>query len=88
MIRFIIGFFGAIFSALTLGIIAVVIAVGAVLFIYSHDLPGHDALANYTPPTISRIYSREGRIVDEFAVERRLFVPGDEIPDLVAHAFV
>ncbi len=88
MIRFIFGFFGAIFTALTLGIIAVVIAVGAVLFVYSHDLPGHEALANYTPPTISRIYSREGRIVDEFAVERRLFVPGEEIPDLVAHAFV
>ena len=88
MIRFIFGFFGAIFSAVTLGVIAIAMAVGGVLFIYSHDLPGHDALANYAPPTISRIYSREGMIVDEFAVERRLFVPAEEIPDLIAYAFV
>jgi penicillin-binding protein 1A len=88
MIRFIFGFFGAIFSAVTLGVIALAMAVGGVLFIYSHDLPDHDALANYAPPTISRIYSREGMIVDEFAAERRLYVPAEEIPDLVAHAFV
>ena len=88
MIRFTIGFFGAIFSAVTLGAIAIAMAVGGVLYIYYHDLPGHDALANYAPPTISRIYSREGMIVDEFAAERRLFVPAEEIPDLVAHAFV
>lgn len=88
MIRFIIGFVGAIFSAATLGVIAIAMAVGGVIYIYSHDLPGHDALANYAPPTISRIYSREGMIVDEFAAERRLFVPAEEIPDLVAHSFV
>jgi len=88
MIRFTIGFFGAIFTAVTLGIIAVAIAVGGILFMYSRDLPDHEALANYTPPTISRIYSREGMIVDEFAAERRLFVSADEIPDLIAHAFV
>ena len=88
MIRFIIGFFGAIFSAVTLGIIAVGIAVGGILYMYSRDLPNTEALANYTPPTISRIYSREGMIVDEFAAERRLFVPAEEIPDRVAQAFI
>ncbi|NKX46389.1 penicillin-binding protein 1A [Roseicyclus persicicus] len=88
MIRFTIGFFGAIFTAVTLGIFAVAVAVGGILYMYSRDLPDHEALANYQPPTISRIYSREGMIVDEFATERRLFVPAEEIPDLVAHAFV
>ncbi len=88
MIRFIIGFFGAIFSAVTLGIIAVALGVGGILFMYSRDLPNTEALANYTPPTISRIYSREGMIVDEFAAERRLFVPAEEIPDLVSQAFI
>ena len=88
MIRFIIGFFGAIFSAVTLGVIAIGIGVGGILFMYSRDLPSTEALATYTPATISRIYSREGMIVDEFATERRLFVPAEDIPDLVAHAFV
>jgi penicillin-binding protein 1A len=88
MIRLTIGFFGAIFTAVTLGIIAVAIGVGGILFMYSRDLPDHETLANYTPPTISRIYSREGMIVDEFAAERRLFVAAEEIPDLVSQAFV
>jgi N-acetylmuramoyl-L-alanine amidase len=45
------------------------------------DLPSHEQLANYAPPSISRIYSGEGRLIDEFALERRLFTPIDDIPD-------
>jgi penicillin-binding protein 1A len=71
-----------------MGIAVVALSIGAVLYIYSSDLPSHDSLAQYKPPTISRIYSREGRIIDEFAKERRLFVPAEEIPDLVKHAFI
>jgi len=88
MIRFILGVFGAIFSAVTLGLVAAALTVGGVLFMFARDLPDVQTLSNYTPATISRIYSREGRIVDEFASERRLFVPAEDIPDLVAHAFV
>ncbi len=86
--RFIIGIFGAIFSAITLGLVFAALGVGGLIFMYSRGLPDHETLANYTPPTISRIYSRQGMIVDEFASERRLFTPADEIPDLVAYAFV
>src|SRR5690606_10552065 len=38
--------------------------------------------------TISRIYSGEGKLIDEFAEERRIFVPIEEIPDLVKQAFI
>ncbi len=79
---------GALFSALTLGIIAAALTVGGVLYMYGRDLPNHEQLAQYTPPTISRIYSGEGRLMDEFARERRLFAPADEIPDLVKRAFI
>ncbi len=88
MVRFILGVFGAIFSAVTLGMVAGALTVGGVLFMFARDLPDVQTLSNYTPATISRIYSREGQIVDEFASERRLFVPAEDIPDLVAHAFV
>nr|WP_242533677.1 PBP1A family penicillin-binding protein [Salipiger bermudensis] len=64
------------------------LTVGAVIWIYGQDLPSHESLAQYTPPTISRIYSQEGRIIDEFAQERRLFTPADQIPDLVKEAFI
>ncbi|SFQ27199.1 penicillin-binding protein 1A [Roseivivax halotolerans] len=88
MTRFILSFFGTIFSLLTLGIFAVAISIGAIFWIYGRDLPSHESLAQYSPPTISRIYSTEGRIIDEFAQERRLFTPAQEIPDLVKQAFI
>ena len=66
----------------------IALSIGAVLHIYGRDLPSHESLANYTPPTISRIYSGEGRIIDEFARERRLFTPAEDIPVLVKQAFI
>ncbi len=64
------------------------LVVGAVFWMYGRDLPSHESLAQYKPPTISRIYSGEGQLIDEFAQERRLFTPSEEIPDLVKQAFI
>ena len=58
------------------------IGLGGVLYLYGRDLPSYETLSQYTPKTISRIYSGEGQIIDEFAVERRLFTPAEEIPDI------
>ncbi len=88
MIRPIFSLFGTLFSLITLAVVIVGLSIGAVLYIYGKDLPSHDRLADYTPPTISRIYSGEGRIIDEFARERRLFTPAEDIPDLVKQAFI
>lgn len=88
MVRFIGSFFGAIFTAITLGLLFGALTIGAIFWIYSSDLPSHESLAQYTPPTISRIYSGEGQIIDEFAQERRLFVPIEDMPELVKNAFV
>ncbi|MBP9184356.1 MAG: PBP1A family penicillin-binding protein [Fuscovulum sp.] len=88
MVRFIGSFFGAIFTMVTLGALFGALTVGAIFWMYSRDLPSHESLAQYTPPTISRIYSGEGRILDEFARERRLFVPAEDIPALVKNAFI
>ena len=88
MLRFILSFFGGIFTLVTMGLGVVALSIGAVFWIYGQDLPSHESLSQYKPPTISRISSTEGRIIDEFAKERRLFAPADEIPDLVKHAFI
>ncbi|AAV95835.1 PBP1A family penicillin-binding protein [Ruegeria pomeroyi] len=88
MIRFILSFFGAIFSLVTLGVFMVALTIGGVFWMYGRDLPSHESLAQYKPPTISRIYSGEGQLIDEFAKERRLFTPADEIPDLIKQAFI
>nr|WP_217362186.1 PBP1A family penicillin-binding protein [Aliiroseovarius sp. xm-v-208] len=64
------------------------LVVGGVFWMYSQDLPSHEQLANYTPATISRVYSGEGNLMDEFARERRLYTPADEIPEMVKQAFI
>ena len=71
-----------------MGLLFAALTIGGIFYMYSRDLPSHESLANYAPPTISRIYSAEGRIMDEFATERRLFVPIEDIPDLVKFAFI
>jgi penicillin-binding protein 1A len=88
VIRFILGIFGAIFSWLTLAALMGALTLGAIFWMYSRDLPSHEQLANYQPPTISRVYSGQGRLMDEFATERRLFTPSEQIPELVKHAFI
>jgi penicillin-binding protein 1A len=79
---------GGIFTAITLGALFGALTIGGIFYSYTRDLPSHESLAQYTPATISRIYSSEGQMIDEFAQERRLFVPAEEIPELVKHAFV
>jgi penicillin-binding protein 1A len=86
--RFIFSFFGTIFSWITTAAFLGAAVIGGIFWMYGRDLPDHEALAQYTPPTISRIYSGEGRIIDEFARERRLYTPAAEIPDLVKYAFI
>ncbi|MEL7025945.1 MAG: transglycosylase domain-containing protein, partial [Pseudomonadota bacterium] len=88
MLRFIFSTFGGLFSLVTLGLIMVALSVGAVFYVYGRDLPDHQALSQYRPATLSRIYSTEGRIIDEFASERRIYAPAEEIPDLVKQAFI
>ena len=71
-----------------MGLMMVALTIGAIFWMYGRDLPSHESLAQYKPPTISRIYSGEGQIIDEFAKERRLFAPADEIPDMVKQALI
>jgi len=88
VLRAILSFFGFLFSWLTIGMVMMALGLGAVFWIYAQDLPNYDKLAQYEPATLSTIYSRQGRIMDEFAKERRIFTPIDEIPDLVKEAFI
>ena len=60
----------------------------AVVWTFGRDLPNHAQLARYEPPIISRVFSAEGELIDEFAKERRLFSPIEEIPTLVKNAVI
>ena len=88
VLRFITSTLGGLFSWVITGLFFAALTIGGVFWMYSRDLPSEESLAQYTPKMISRIYSGEGRIIDEVATERRLFTPAEDIPDLVKHAFI
>ena len=55
---------------------------------WAGELPDHAALADYEPPTVTRIHAGDGRLLAEYAREKRVFVPIDAIPERVKHAFI
>ncbi|MGB0507312.1 MAG: penicillin-binding protein 1A [Pikeienuella sp.] len=84
MIRFI----GFLFSSFSIMAIAGVLGIALVSWIYEVELPDHTHLKRYEPATLSRVYSGEGKVIAEYAQERRIFTPIDEIPPLVKAAFI
>ncbi len=74
----------------TLGLLlAVMVSVGLFIFVrYGQDLPKYDHLTDYEPPMMSRLYTSDAQLLQEYATERRLFVPFHQIPDLVKKAFM
>ena len=64
---------------------------GGVLFIfqnYGRDLPEYQQLADYEPPVMTRVYAGDGRLLAEYAVEKRVFVPIKAMPRRVVQAFL
>lgn len=55
---------------------------------YGRDLPDYSQLKSYDPPVLTRVYAGDGRLMEEYAEEKRVFVPIDQIPDLVKHAYI
>ncbi len=55
---------------------------------FSRGLPAYGWLATYEPPVATRVHAGDGRLLAEFAVEHRLFVPVDAMPKRVVDAFL
>ena len=80
---------------LTIGFCVVMLGIfvagGAAVFIFyrfSKGLPDYRALATYTPPVMTRVYAGDGSLIQEYAVEGRVFVPIAAIPKRVINAFI
>ena len=50
-------------------------------------LPDYKNLSNYQPPISSRVYSDNGKLIAEYALQKRLFVPYRSIPEVVINSF-
>ncbi len=54
----------------------------------SKDLPNHHVLRDYKPEIVTRIHTGDGRLLAEYATEKRVFVPIKEIPENLINAFL
>jgi penicillin-binding protein 1A len=81
-------FFRGLLVAVGVGIVLTVVGVAMVYAYYARDLPDHQQLATYEPPLATRVYAGNGRLLAEYANEKRAFVPIDQIPEIVVQAFV
>ena len=75
-------------------LILVVLAIaGAATVLYGfyhfgRGLPEYQQLANYNPPVVTRIHAGDGRLMAEFAREKRVFIPIEAMPKKVIRAFL
>ena len=58
------------------------------LWYFSIGLPDYKKLSNYQPPISSRVYSEDGNLIAEYALEKRLFIPYESIPEKVINSFL
>ena len=58
------------------------------LWYFSIGLPDYKKLSNYQPPISSRVYSEDGKLIAEYALQKRLFVPYESIPEVVINSFL
>jgi penicillin-binding protein 1A len=62
--------------------------VGITLWYFGRDLPDYQQLAHYQPAIMTRVHAGDGRLLAEYATERRIFVPIQAIPKPVINAFL
>ncbi len=79
-------------TAILLSLLLLVLAgAGGVLYLFYHfgrDLPDYQQLADYEPPTVTRVHAGDGRLLAEFAKEKRVFIPVGVMPKRVVKAFL
>ena len=86
--RLMLRFFGFLFA---LGTIVLLVGAGAATYFiwkYSQDLPDYSQLQNYEPPVMTRVHADDGSLVAEWARQRRLYIPIENVPKLVIEAFL
>ncbi|MDA7984145.1 MAG: penicillin-binding protein 1A [Alphaproteobacteria bacterium] len=77
--------------ALTAGLLVFAVAVVGgfwVFYTYGQGLPEYRQLEAYRPPVVTRLYAADGRLLAEYAQEKRIFVPVEAIPPMVRRAFL
>merc|ERR1711965_598653 len=67
---------------------ALILFTFSTLWYFSIGLPDYKKLSNYQPPISSRVYSENNKLIAEYALEKRLFIPYESIPKKVINSFL
>ena len=74
-----------------LGLVGAILATIFGFFVvktYSENLPNYEQLKEYNPIITSRLYATDGTLISEFAKEKRIFIPIENIPNHIVKAFL
>lgn len=71
-----------------LGVLVGAIAAAGIVTYYSSQLPDFRKLTEYQPSLITKVYDRNGAVIAEFAKERRIWMPVEEMPKLLTNAYL
>ena len=66
----------------------IVFFIFSTLWYFSVGLPDYKRLSNYQPPISSRVYSEDRKLIAEYALEKRLFIPYEAIPIKIINSFL
>ena len=69
-------------------IAAGMLSVLSIVLILSRDLPSLEQLENFDPDLVTRIYSADGKVLNELFVQKRVFIELDKIPEHMQYAVV
>ena len=58
------------------------------LIFLSKDLPSLEQLENYDPDLVTRIYSSDGKVLNELFVQKRVFIELEKIPVHTQNAII
>lgn len=74
-------------AGLVMGVFILIFAL--VFFVRAtKDMPTLEALSDYSPPVMSRVHAGDGKLISEFKIEARVFVPIETIPKQLQYSFV
>tara|TARA_B100001996_G_scaffold326921_2_gene273562 strand:+ start:2678 stop:4813 length:2136 start_codon:yes stop_codon:yes gene_type:complete len=65
-----------------------VVLVLIIIIILSKNLPSLEQLENYDPDLVTRIYSADGKVLNELFVQKRVFIELDKIPSHMKNAVI
>ena len=60
----------------------------SIVWKFGNELPDYSYLQSYKTKAMSRVYSNSDNIIEEYAEEKRVFIPYEAIPEQLINAFI